>query len=96
MIFLNAILLMTVPVVFLAIARAVSKPEKDESSRRGTIITITILLLNVAAMFIITLFIGIAFNIGSGFIISGSGNYEKDVSKPLPKIIWNYVLFNFI
>ncbi|PQP78569.1 dicarboxylate/amino acid:cation symporter [Spiroplasma sp. ChiS] len=96
MIFLNAILLMTVPVVFLAIARAVSKPGKDVSSRRGTIITITILLLNVAAMFIISLFIGIAFNIGNGFTISGSGSYDKDASKPLPEIIWNYVPSNFV
>ncbi|APE73951.1 dicarboxylate/amino acid:cation symporter [Spiroplasma citri] len=96
MTFLNAILLMTAPVVFLAIARAVSKPGKDVSSRRGTIITITILLLNVAAMFIISLFIGIAFNIGNGFTISGSGSYDKDASNPLPEIIWNYVPSNFV
>ncbi|AOX43370.1 hypothetical protein S100390_v1c00270 [Spiroplasma sp. NBRC 100390] len=96
MIFLNAILLMTVPVVFLAIARAVSKPGKDAASKKGTIITIAILLLNVAAMFIITLFIGIAFNIGNGFTISGSGSYDKAASKPLPEIIWDYVPSNFV
>ncbi len=96
MIFLNAILLMTVPVVFLAIARAVSKPGKDAASKKGTIITIAILLLNVAAMFIITLFIWIAFNIGNGFTISGSGSYDKAASKPLPEIIWDYVPSNFV
>ncbi|WHQ37126.1 dicarboxylate/amino acid:cation symporter [Spiroplasma sp. SV19] len=96
MLFLNAILLMTVPVVFLAIARAVSKPGKDAASKKGTIITIAILLLNVAAMFIITLFIGIAFNIGNGFTISGSGSYDKTASKPLPEIIWDYVPSNFV
>lgn len=96
MVFLNAILLMTVPVVFLAIARAVSKPGKDAASKKGTIITIAILLLNVAVMFIITLFIGIAFNIGNGFTISGSGSYDKAASKPLPQIIWDYVPSNFV
>ncbi|WP_322101310.1 cation:dicarboxylate symporter family transporter [Spiroplasma poulsonii] len=61
-----------------------------------TIITIAILLLNVAVMFIITLFIGIAFNIGNGFTISGSGSYDKAASKPLPQIIWDYVPSNFV
>ncbi len=96
MIFLNAILLMTVPVVFLAIVRAISKPKKDAATKTGTIITVAILLLNVAVMFIITLFIGIAFNIGHGFTISGSGEYGKDASKPLPEIIWDYVPSNFV
>ncbi|WP_250638038.1 cation:dicarboxylate symporter family transporter [Spiroplasma eriocheiris] len=96
MIFINAILMLTVPVVFLAIARAVARPGHDKKTRQGIIITVIILLVNVAVAFTITFFIGWAFKIGDGFTISGSGNYDGDAFKPLPQIIWEYVPSNFI
>ncbi|WP_368486591.1 dicarboxylate/amino acid:cation symporter [Spiroplasma sp. DGKH1] len=95
-IFMNAILMLTVPVVFLAIVRTVSKQSANKKSGQAAFITVVILLVNVAVAFLITFFIGMAIKIGNGFTVEGSGTRSGEAVKPIPQIIWDYVPSNFV
>lgn len=95
-VFMNAIMLLAVPVVFLPILRSVSKTTNDKKTRNAVIITVSILLVNVAVAFLFTYAIGTVFEIGKGFNLSNnSGTFEHNESKPLPEIIYSYVPSNF-
>ncbi|WP_106079001.1 dicarboxylate/amino acid:cation symporter [Mesoplasma coleopterae] len=96
-IFINGILLITIPVVFIAIFRVVAKPGSKGLGRISGK-AIAILLINVAIAFTITFWIGYALKIGKGLnfdqqIPGGSGRTD---SKALPEIIWGYIPSNFV
>lgn len=84
--------MLTIPLVFLAIARITSK--KNSNSKTITKVSgvgITILLINVAIAFTIAFGLGIAFKIGQGFNLTDGGSYDKTTAKTIPKIIISYV-----
>ncbi|WP_338972642.1 cation:dicarboxylate symporter family transporter [Spiroplasma endosymbiont of Panorpa germanica] len=95
-IFINGILMLTIPVVFLAIFRVTSKPKVTGLSRI-TIKGVGILLLNVTVAFAITFWIGYGLKVGKGLELDqqaqGAGSA---VTKPIPQIIWEYVPSNFV
>ncbi|ATZ21897.1 dicarboxylate/amino acid:cation symporter [Mesoplasma tabanidae] len=96
-IFINGILLITIPVVFIAIFRVVAKPGSKGLGRISGK-AVAILLINVAIAFTITFWIGYALKIGKGLnfdqqIPGGSGRTD---SKALPEIIWGYIPSNFV
>ncbi|ASZ09420.1 dicarboxylate/amino acid:cation symporter [Mesoplasma chauliocola] len=96
-IFINGILLITIPVVFIAIFRVVAKPGTSGLGRISGK-AIAILLINVAIAFTITFWIGYFLNIGKGLnfdqqIAGGSGRTD---AKALPDIIWGYIPSNFV
>lgn len=93
-VFIRGVLLLTVPIVFLAIAKAVAKQHTAKGTGKGTAITITFLLVNVSIAFIIALTLGMVFKIGNGFEIVGEGDYAQEASKPLPALIYGYVSDN--
>ncbi|WP_342276349.1 cation:dicarboxylate symporter family transporter [Spiroplasma endosymbiont of Nebria brevicollis] len=87
-IFITGITMLTIPLVFLAIARITSK--KNSNSKiivKVSGIGITILLVNVAIAF----GLGIVFKIGQGFDLSASGTYDKTAAKTIPEIIVSYI-----
>ncbi len=95
-VFINGILLITIPVVFIAIFRVVAKPG---SNRLGSISAkgIAILLLFVAIAFTITFWIGYFLNIGGKLNFDNQvGSSGRTDSKPLPEIIWGYLPSNII
>lgn len=96
-IFINGILLITIPVVFIAIFRVVAKPGAKGLGRISGK-AIAILLIKVAVAFTITFWIGYLLKIGKGLnfdqqIPGGSGRTD---SKALPEIVWGYIPSNFI
>ncbi|AHI53564.1 proton/glutamate symporter [Spiroplasma sabaudiense Ar-1343] len=95
-VFINGILMLTIPVVFLAIFRVTSKP-KVKGLGRITLKGVGILLLNVTIAFAITFWIGYALKVGKGLELDqqaqGTGSA---VTKPIPQIIWEYVPSNFV
>ncbi|WP_027048582.1 dicarboxylate/amino acid:cation symporter [Mesoplasma syrphidae] len=96
-IFINGILLITIPVVFIAIFRVVAKPGVNrlgKISAKG----IAVLLLFVAIAFTITFWIGYFLNIGGklNFDNQIGGSSGRTDSKPLPEIIWGYLPSNII
>lgn len=94
-VFMNAILLLTSPVVFIAIFRVTSKPGQ-RGVGRITLKGIAFLLSNVFVAFIITFWIGIVVKVGSGSgIASTAGNKAPTENVPLPEIIWNYFPTSF-
>lgn len=91
-IFIIGITMLTIPLVFLAIARITSK--KNSNSKTITKVSgvgITILLINVAIAFTIAFGLGIAFKIGQGFNLTDGGSYDKTTAKTIPEIIISYV-----
>ncbi|UWD34657.1 dicarboxylate/amino acid:cation symporter [Mycoplasma cottewii] len=96
-IFINGILLLTAPVVFLAIFRVVSKPGKKNIARISIKAT-SLLLLNTAFAFIVTFWIGILLNVGKGVHLQPIGETanKKFETQALPTIIWNYFPANFV
>lgn len=96
-VFMNTILLLTIPVVFLAILRSFSKPTIDKKAKKELVITVSILLVNVAVAFLFTYAIGTDFEIGKVFNLTGNeGTYKNEESKPLPEIVYSYVPTNFV
>ncbi|WP_338961680.1 dicarboxylate/amino acid:cation symporter [Spiroplasma endosymbiont of Lasioglossum villosulum] len=96
-IFIIGITMLTIPLVFLAIARITSK--KNSNSKTITKVSgvgITILLINVAIAFTIAFGLGIAFKIGQGFNLTDGGSYDKTTAKTIPEIIISYVPSNLI
>ncbi|AXK50857.1 dicarboxylate/amino acid:cation symporter [Spiroplasma alleghenense] len=95
-VFINGILMLTIPVVFLAIFRVTSKP-KVKGLSRITAKGVGILLLNVTVAFVITFWIGYGLKVGKGLELDqqaqGTGSA---VTKPIPQIIWEYVPSNFV
>lgn len=96
-IFITGITMITIPLIFLAIARITSK--KTSNSKTITKISgagIAILLINVAIAFSIAFGLGIAFKIGHGFNLSEGGNYDKTAAKSIPEIIISYIPSSFV
>ncbi|ATZ18354.1 dicarboxylate/amino acid:cation symporter [Mesoplasma melaleucae] len=96
-IFINGILLITIPIVFIAIFRVVARPGSKGLGRISGK-AVAILLINVAIAFTITFWIGHLLKIGKGLnfdqhIPGGSGRTD---SKALPEIVWGYIPSNFI
>ncbi|ATZ16078.1 hypothetical protein JN01_0521 [Entomoplasma freundtii] len=96
-IFINGILLLTAPVVFLAIFRVTSKPS---AKRMGSITGkgLGLLLVNVLIAFMITFWLGYFLKTGEGIHLNPDTDFQKTGAdtKPLPEIIWNYVPANMI
>ncbi|WP_375317710.1 dicarboxylate/amino acid:cation symporter [Spiroplasma endosymbiont of Virgichneumon dumeticola] len=91
-IFITGITMLTIPLVFLAIARITSKKNSNSKTiAKVSGIGITILLVNVAIAFCIAFGLGIFFKIGQGFDLSGSGTYDKTAAKTIPEIIVSYI-----
>lgn len=96
-IFINGILLITVPVVFISIFRVVARPGGSRLasiSGKGA----AILLLNVAIAFTITFLIGYFLNIGGKFNFDSqiSGEWSGTSSTALPNIVSGYVSPNLL
>ncbi|PPE06313.1 dicarboxylate/amino acid:cation symporter [Mesoplasma corruscae] len=96
-VFINGILLITVPVVFIAIFKVVATPGTKGLGRISGK-AVAILLINVAIAFTITFWLGYFLKIGNGLnfdnqLQGGSGTTD---SKSLPSIIWGYVPSNFV
>ncbi|WP_331696890.1 cation:dicarboxylase symporter family transporter [Mycoplasmopsis agalactiae] len=97
-IFINGILLLTAPVVFIAIFRVVSRPG-NKNVGRISLKGVALLLLNTAFAFIVTFWIGYAIKIGEGSNLSLENVADKKLPKetqPLPVIIWEYLPSNII
>ncbi len=97
-IFINGILLLTAPVVFIAIFRVVSRPG-NKNVGRISFKGIALLLLNTAFAFAVTFWIGYALKIGAGSNLSLDNVADKKLPKetqPLPVIIWEYLPSNVI
>ncbi len=97
-IFINGILLLTAPVVFIAIFRVVSRPG-NKNVGRISLKGIALLLLNTAFAFAVTFWIGYALKIGAGSNLSLDNVADKKLPKetqPLPVIIWEYLPSNVI
>lgn len=96
-IFINGILLLTAPVVFLAIFRVMAKPS---AKRMGSITGkgLGILLFNVLIAFIITFWLGYFLKTGKGMNLNPNTDFQKAATetKSLPQIIWEYVPSNMI
>lgn len=96
-IFITGITMLTVPIVFLAIARISAKKIGDTNKLvKMSISGIVILLVNVAVAFCIAFGLGIAFKIGANFSLSESGNYDKTTNIGLPALIAGYIPNSFI
>ncbi|AKU79571.1 dicarboxylate/amino acid:cation symporter [Spiroplasma turonicum] len=93
-IFIRGVLLLTIPIVFIAIFKITAKPG-ETGLARITAKGIAILLINVAVMFSITFFLGLATKVGQGVLGDpGESTRVKD-NVPLPEIIWEYLPQNF-
>lgn len=94
-IFINGMLMLSVPVVFLAIARVVAKPHTSGLATM-TIKGIIILLINVAVAYTVTYLVGMVLDIGSGLNLQPEGMRDETTVKELPEVISNYMPANFI
>ncbi|WP_215826763.1 cation:dicarboxylate symporter family transporter [Spiroplasma endosymbiont of 'Nebria riversi'] len=94
-IFINGMLMLSVPVVFLAIARVVAKPHTSGLATM-TIKGIIILLINVAVAYKATYLVGMVLDIGSGLNLQPEGMRDETTVKELPEVISNYMPANFI
>lgn len=96
-IFITGITMLTVPIVFLAIARITAKKLASTNQLMKVSITgIVILLVNVAIAFCIAFGLGMAFKIGQNFHLSESGTYTRDSVKGIPALIADYIPSSFI
>lgn len=96
-IFITGVIMLTIPIVFLAIARISSKKTAIGSKLvKMSVAGIIILLVNVAVAFSIAFGLGILFKIGQNFHLSESGTYEKPSSIGLPALIAGYIPNSFV
>lgn len=96
-IFITGITMLTIPIVFLAIARISAKKIAQTNQLLKISITgVVILLINVAIAFCIAFGLGMAFKIGANFHLSESGSYDKESTKGLPALIAGYIPSSFI
>lgn len=96
-IFITGITMLTVPIVFLAIARISAKKLASTNQLMKISITgIVILLINVVIAFCIAFGLGMAFKIGQNFHLSESGTYDSESVKGLPALIASYIPKSFI
>ncbi|WP_338970761.1 dicarboxylate/amino acid:cation symporter [Spiroplasma endosymbiont of Labia minor] len=98
-VFINGIMLITIPVVFLSITRIVAKPSKSNLGRI-TAKGVSMMLFNVAIAFIITFWIGYSILKNNSFMLdlstaSGDTNAAHE-TQPLPEIIFSYVPSNYV
>lgn len=91
-IFITGITMLTIPLVFLAITRIISKKNSNSKTiAKVSGIGIAVLLVNVAIAFCIAFGLGILFKIGNGIDLSASGSYDKAAAKTIPEIIISYI-----
>ncbi|WP_338983716.1 cation:dicarboxylate symporter family transporter [Spiroplasma endosymbiont of Othius punctulatus] len=95
-IFIAGVMMMCIPIVFLAVLRVTSKPGV-RGLGKITLKGVSLLLINVAIAFIITFWLGYLVKIGDGQnlteqVVSG----EKPGMKPIPELIGDYVPNNII
>lgn len=96
-VFITGITMLTVPIVFLAIARVCSKKVSGNSKLvKMSVSGIALLLVNVAVAFCIAFGLGIAFKIGQNFHLSETGSYDKSTTIGLPALIAGYIPTSFI
>lgn len=96
-IFITGITMLTVPIVFLAIAR-ISAKKMNQTNKlvKMSVSGIAILLVNVAVAFCIAFGLGMAFKIGQNFSLSADGAYEKPTSIGIPALVAGYIPNSFI
>lgn len=96
-IFMNGIMLLTAPVVFIAIFRVVSKPSA-KGVGRISLKGVGLLLLNVFVGFVVTFWLGYFIKVGSGMNLTLDTDFTKEATqnKPLPQIVWDYFPANFV
>ncbi|MBE4704105.1 dicarboxylate/amino acid:cation symporter [Spiroplasma platyhelix] len=96
-IFITGITMLTVPIVFLAIARiSAKKLAATNKLVKMSISGIAILLVNVAVAFCIAFGLGMVFKIGQNFQLSAEGSYDKTSTIGLPALIAGYIPNSFI
>ncbi len=94
--FINGLMIMVLPIIFLSMARTVSK----KNAGKGRIGAITwkglvVLLVNVAIAFTLTFWLGHIMKIGSGFTINAGTAISRKPMKAITEIITNYMPSNF-
>lgn len=95
-IFIAGVMMMCVPIVFLAVLRITSKPGV-RGLKSITVKGVVLLLINVAIAFIITFWLGYLFKIGEGStLIPEINEGARDPMKPIPQLISDYVPRNII
>lgn len=96
-IFITGITMLTVPIVFLAIARiSAKKMSQTNKLVKMSVSGIAILLVNVAVAFCIAFGLGMAFKIGQNFSLNADGAYEKPTSIGIPALVAGYIPNSFI
>lgn len=96
-IFITGITMLTVPIVFLAIARiSAKKLTQTNKLVKMSVSGIAILLVNVAFAFCVAFGLGMVFKIGANFHLSEQGSYDKTSTIGLPALIAGYIPNSFI
>ncbi|MGL5268183.1 MAG: dicarboxylate/amino acid:cation symporter [Spiroplasma sp.] len=96
-VFITGITMLTVPIVFLAIARISAKKLSGNSKlAKISFSGIALLLINVAVAFCIAFGLGIAFKIGQNFHLGENGTYDKSSTISLPTLIVGYIPTSFV
>jgi L-cystine uptake protein TcyP (sodium:dicarboxylate symporter family) len=98
-VFINGILLLTIPVVFVATFRVTARPGNKGMGRiTGKIIFI--LLIGVLVAFTATFWIGYALKVGKGVDLDATSgtdpNADAHATQSIPELVWGYVSQNFI
>lgn len=93
-IFIAGVMMMCIPIVFLAVLRVTSKPG-NAGLKRITIKGVALLLTNVAIAFIISFWLGYLFKIGDGLTLDGKTT-DNPGMKPIPELIGDYVPNNIV
>lgn len=91
--FINGLMIMIIPILFLAMARIMTK-KSQKGLGRITGMGIAILLINVAVAFVITFWLGQAMRIGKGFHLHPHST-DRAPMRSLTDIITKYMPSNF-
>lgn len=93
--FINGMLMLAVPVIFLSIARVVAKPNTSGLAKM-TIKGIIILLINVVVAYTATFLVGMLLNIGRDLNLEPIGERSGVIVKKFPQLIADYMPSNFV
>ncbi|AHI52686.1 dicarboxylate/amino acid:cation symporter [Spiroplasma culicicola] len=89
-VFINGVMLLTIPIVFVAMFRVTSKPT-SRGVGRITLKGGLFFLFNVFISFTFTFFVGVAAKVGKGFELIPDDGYVGKDNVPLPQLIWQYI-----
>ncbi|QHX35676.1 proton/glutamate symporter [Spiroplasma sp. TIUS-1] len=94
-IFIAGVMMMCIPIVFLAVLRITSKVGV-RGLKKITIKGVALLLANVAIAFILTFWLGYLFKVGDGLTLENNGEIATEGMKPIPQLISDYIPKNIV